>query len=124
MPFVLLLSAMVSRTDLLKCVTKPDRIEIGIPVEIDKRIGSLAVVHGGKWVVLVDARHHLAPFWPRIRRLVLSPVRQIGAYLAADGTERRVRAFARRGTYRIVFANNLETEPSNMTSLGCLVVIP
>ena len=102
--------------DGLLCTAGHDRIHITLPANVDRRIGSMAVVRGGRWAFLVDDRNHYAPFRPGIRRLSLRPSSQLGA---VDG--RPVRAFPRPGGYRIVFADNLETEPENMIALDCLV---
>ena len=100
----------------LVCRTGRDRIDITVPADMDRRIGSLAVVRGARWAFLVDEQDHYAPFRPGVRRLSLHPSRQLGA---VDG--KPARAFPVAGTYRIVFADNLETEPETMISLDCLV---
>ncbi len=122
LPLVLFAAISVA-PDALRCATRQDRIEISLPGGMDKRIGSLAVVHGRRWLTLVDEAHHFAAFRPGVRRLVLEPSWQMGVYWAADGTERRVKVFAGPGAYRIVFADNLETEPENMDALECLVTL-
>ena len=91
-------------------------IIVALPASTDKRIGSMAVVRNGRWVFVMDDQHRFAPFHRGARRLTIRASRQLGA---VDG--RTVRAFPRAGTYRIVFADNLETEPENMAALDCLV---
>ena len=58
----------------------------------------------------------MRPSDPGVRRLSLHPSRQLGS---VDGQP--ARAFPIAGAYRIVFADNLETEPETMISLDCLV---
>ena len=100
----------------LACRTGRDRVDIVLPADMDRRIGSLAVVRGARWAFLVDEQDHYAPFRPGVRRLTLQPSRQLGA---VDG--KPARAFPTPGPYRIVFADNLETEPGDMISLDCIV---
>ncbi len=76
----------------------------------------MAVVQKGRWVFLSDEQNHFAPFRSGVRHLTLRPATQLGS---VDGET--VRAFPRAGTYRIVFADNLETEPANMIAVDCLV---
>ncbi len=76
----------------------------------------MAVVQGARWAFLADEQNHFAPFRPGVRHLVLHPAHQLGA---VDG--KSARAFPVAGTYRIVFADNLETEPDTMLALDCLV---
>ena len=102
--------------DALRCTTHRDRIDITLPASADRRIGSLAVVRGRTWSILVDEHSRFTPFRPGVRRLTLRPAAQMGA---VDG--RTSRAFPHAGTYRIVFADNLETEPETMITLDCLV---
>ena len=117
----LVMAATLARADQLQCVSSNDRIEITLPADMDKRIASMAVVAGKRWLTLVDEQHHLVPFKPGVRRLTLTPSDQMAAYHDAQGKERRVRAFAKHGAYRIVFSDNLETEPENMTLRDCVV---
>lgn len=113
----LLALAMVPfSADGLRCTVQHDRIVIDLPVSTDRRIGSMAVVRGGRWAFLADDQNHFAPFRSGVRHLTLHPTTQLGA---VNG--RTVRAFSRSGTYRIVFADNLETEPATMIALDCLV---
>ena len=117
-PLLAIFALAVARPspDGLLCTARHDRIAITLPADIDRRIGSMAVVRGGRWAFLVDDQNHYAPFRPGVRRLTLRPSGQLGA---VDG--RPVRAFPRSGVYRIVFADNLETEPENMIALDCIV---
>ena len=102
--------------DALRCKGRGDVIAITLPATMDKRIGSMAVVKGERWASVVDDQHRYAPFHRGVRRLTLKTSSQLGA---VDG--RTMRAFPTAGTYRIVFADNLETEPDNMIALDCLV---
>ena len=113
---MLTVAAAHTNPEGLICRTQHDRIDITLPVDLDRRIGSLAVVRGAKWAVLADEQNHYAPFHSGVRHLALRPSRQIGS---VDG--RPTRAFPMAGAYRIVFADNLETEPDNMIALDCLV---
>lgn len=119
--FLFLAAAIFPKPDELQCVRAGNRIEINIPSGLDKRIGSLAVVYRQKWLTLVDEDHHLAAFRPGVRRVILERSLQMGVYWGDDGKERWVKVFGKPGTYRIVLADNLETEPENMDSVECLV---
>ena len=100
----------------LRCVVHGDRIDIMLPADTDPRIGSMAGVRRERWAFLADEENKFSSFRPGIRHLTVRPSKQLAA---VDG--RTVRAFPRSGTYRIVFADNLETEPENMMALDCLV---
>ena len=117
----LLLIASLSAPDRLQCAVRGDRIEITLPASMDPSIRSMALVRGKRWLTLVDETHHLAPFRPGAKRLVLRRSDQKAAFYGADGQEKHVRAFGTPGAYRIVFTDNLETEPENMTMRDCVV---
>ena len=113
---LLALTAAHPNPEGLKGGTGRDRIDIVLPAGMDRRIGSLAVVRGARWAFLVDEQGHYASFRPGVRHPSLQPSLQLGA---VDG--KPARAFSTAAAYRIVFADNLETEPGDMISLDCRV---
>ena len=118
---LILAAAASAPTNQLRCEVRSGRVEITAPPVMDPRLTSVAVVRGKEWLVLVDDAHQLAHFTTGTRRMTLSIAYQAAIRYGPNGRTTRVRAFSERGTFRIVFSDNLETEPANMTMLDCLV---
>lgn len=118
---IYLLAMLASMSpDQLSCSASRSRVDIAIPASTDPSIRSIAVVRAGRWYTILDDDHRLAPYRPGGRKLVLPRATQM-AVAYRNGRQHVVRAFPTPGTYRIVFADNLETEPENMTALSCTV---
>lgn len=119
---LLAIIASAHSPSILQCRKLPGRIEVVLPADMDPAIRYMAVVKGDRWLPVVDETHKLAPFKSGTKSFTVRTATQ-RAVDYRNGKAVSVKAFTTTGIYKLVFSDNLETEPEEMASVSCSVRI-
>lgn len=117
---LLAMLASAASPSTLQCRKTAGRIEIVLPADMDPTMRYLAIVRRNHWLPIVDEKHRLAPFKPGLRSFTMRTATQ-KAVEYKNGRPIPVRAFTTPGTYKLVFSDNLDTDPEEMASITCSV---
>ncbi|WP_442678206.1 hypothetical protein ACSBM8_11765 [Sphingomonas sp. ASY06-1R] len=108
----------------LRCRSTAGDISITLPARLDpsiKQIGVERLTSPKQFYIVLDDDVRLVAWTPKMRNLVFNRT-QLGVVSSDQGPQKQ-RIFAQPGRYRIIFADTIETEFDNMTSVDCRITI-